>query len=55
MCLEAYTEFQPASQTFTPHVVIGDGCKIGTDSHISSINSVILGNMSVVEENFYYG
>ena len=41
--LEAYTEFQPASQTFTPHVVIGDGCKIGTDSHISSINSVILG------------
>jgi len=23
--------------------VIGDGCKIGTDSHISSINSVILG------------
>lgn len=41
--LEAYTEFQLASQTFTPHVVIGDGCKIGTDSHISSINSVILG------------
>ena len=47
--LEAYTEFQPASQTFTPHVVIGDGCKIGTDSHISSHYCPVKAGKSVFE------
>lgn len=30
-------------QQFTPEIIIGDNCSIGEDSHITAINSILLG------------
>jgi acetyltransferase-like isoleucine patch superfamily enzyme len=42
--LTAYEQYAHAQQTFTPHIIIGENCCIGTQSHITAINSITIGN-----------
>lgn len=41
--IEAHTNFQQASQIFTPQIVIGAGSRIGAGSHITGVNRIVLG------------
>jgi acetyltransferase-like isoleucine patch superfamily enzyme len=40
--ISAWTEYG-ADQYFKPEIIINDGCAIGSNAHITSINSIILG------------
>ena len=31
-------------QRFTPEIILGEGCSIGTGSHITAINRIVIGN-----------
>ena len=41
--LTAYDYYQPNDSHFSPEIVLGDGCAIGPQSHITAINQIILG------------
>jgi acetyltransferase-like isoleucine patch superfamily enzyme len=32
------------NQTFTPQIIIGNGCSIGSHTHITAINNIVIGN-----------
>jgi acetyltransferase-like isoleucine patch superfamily enzyme len=32
------------NQTFTPHIVIGNGCSIGNNAHITAVNNILIGD-----------
>ena len=39
--LTAWSNYR--GQSFDPQIIIGDGCSIGADSHITAINKIIIG------------
>lgn len=42
--LTAYDYYPHTHQHFTPQIVIGKNCSIGYQSHITAINSIVIGN-----------
>ena len=42
--LTAYDYYQHTHQQFTPQITIGNNCSIGYQSHITAINSIVIGN-----------
>lgn len=42
--LTAYYQYSNARQLFTPNIKIGNSCNIGAQSHITSIDKIIIGN-----------
>lgn len=42
--LTAYDYYQHTHQRFTPQIIIGNNCSIGYQSHITAINSIVIGN-----------
>jgi acetyltransferase-like isoleucine patch superfamily enzyme len=47
--LTAWDHF--GSQRYTPEIIIGDGCSIGTGAHITAINRIVLGNNVLTGKN----
>lgn len=47
--LTAWDHF--GSQHFTPEIIIGDGCSIGTGAHISAVNRIVLGHNVLTGKN----
>lgn len=43
------------NQTFSPSIKIGDGCNIGEHTHITSINSITIGNGLLTGRYVYIG
>ncbi len=42
--LTAYSFYLPTKQMFSPEISIGENCSIGSQSHITAINKVAIGN-----------
>lgn len=42
--LTAYDYYPHTHQHFTPQIIIGNNCSIGYQSHITAINSIVIGN-----------
>lgn len=42
--LTAYSYYPHTKQTFSPEIIIGDNCSIGSQSHITAINKIVIGN-----------
>lgn len=42
--LTAYSYYPHSQQTFSPEIIIGDNCNIGSQSHITAIHKIVMGN-----------
>lgn len=42
--LTAYSYYSHTKQIFSPEIIIGDNCSIGSQSHITAINKIVIGN-----------